>query len=54
MEDAPYIIGTPIAATLQNRISLLRAGIGSLIYDFLYTHFTYEEIKNYTQNVGSH
>jgi hypothetical protein len=47
-----YITGTPVPAPIQNKIPLLRACIDSLICDFPYAHFTYEEIVTLFSRCG--
>jgi hypothetical protein len=47
-----YLTGTPVPAPYQNRIPLLRAGIDTLINDFLYSHFTDNEIVDMFSNYG--
>jgi hypothetical protein len=47
-----FITGTPVPAPLQNIISLLRAGIQSLINEFPYPQFTDDEIVNMFTKCG--
>jgi hypothetical protein len=47
-----YLTGTPVPAPHQNRIPLLRAGIDALMNDFLYSHYTDNEIVDIFSNYG--
>jgi hypothetical protein len=47
-----YVIGSPVPAPHQNRISLFRAGIDSLIHQFPYPQYEDKEIMTMFTDCG--